>query len=116
VITGSIKAHRSSDKSLGYGLRSLTLPSQHSQARQPAITLQIYSITVRHHGHQLAYRPLRYGTPFVETEISLKMVANEMEMLVSSPATAGRCLNVHLHTVMVCGDTDSDFAEEFAVA
>ena len=58
VITGSIKAHRSSDKSLGYGLRSLTPPSQHTQAHQAGVTLQIHPITPRHCGHQPANRPL----------------------------------------------------------
>ena len=50
VITGSIKAHRSSDKSLGYGLRSLTPSSQHTQTRRPAVTLQIHTITLRSSG------------------------------------------------------------------
>src|SRR5690606_9743581 len=59
VITGSIRAHRSSDKSVAYGLRSLTRLSQHVHAHQPGITLQIHSITVRHHGHRLTDRPLR---------------------------------------------------------
>ncbi|MFG1709297.1 hypothetical protein ACFLIM_39505 [Nonomuraea sp. M3C6] len=58
-MTGSIKAQRSSDKSLGYGLRSLTPLSQHMQVHQPGITLQIHPITLRHGGHQLANRPLR---------------------------------------------------------
>src|SRR5690606_37081772 len=61
VITGSIRAHRSSDKSVAYGLRSLTRLSQHVHAHQPGITLQIHSITVRHHGHRLTDRPLRLG-------------------------------------------------------
>src|SRR5690606_20469154 len=59
VITGSIRAHRSSDKSVAYGLRSLTRLSQHVHAHQPGITLQIHSITVRHHGHRLTDRPLK---------------------------------------------------------
>jgi hypothetical protein len=58
VMTGSINAHRSSDKSLGYRLRSLTPPCQHTWPRQPGITLQIHPITQRHSRHHLAYRPL----------------------------------------------------------
>jgi hypothetical protein len=45
VITGSISTHRSSDKSLGYRLRSLTLPSQHGPGRPRGITLKIQANT-----------------------------------------------------------------------
>jgi hypothetical protein len=58
VITGSISAHRSSVKSLGYRLRSLIWPSKHSQARRPAITTSIHTITLRQVSHTPAKRPL----------------------------------------------------------
>jgi transposase InsO family protein len=41
-------------------LRSVTRPSQHGWTRQPAVTLQIHTITLRHHGHRLANRTLRH--------------------------------------------------------
>jgi len=72
VITGSISAHRSSVKSLGYRLRSLTRPPKHGQARRPAVTPQIHSITQRQHGHKLANSPLRPSSPKAAGQVLLR--------------------------------------------
>lgn len=56
VITGSIRAHCSSDKSLGYGVRSLTPPPQQSTGCGPADCARTHT-TRRRQNHSKSYEP-----------------------------------------------------------
>ncbi|MFC5820548.1 tyrosine-type recombinase/integrase [Nonomuraea harbinensis] len=80
-------------------MRSLTRLSQHVHAHKPGVTLQIHSITLRHHGHRLTDRPLKDGSVTIGPPKS-----EAGKRIVSIPATLLPDLREHMETYAEKGE------------
>ena len=118
MITGSISAHRSSVKSLGYRLRSLTGLSKHGQARRPAVTPQIHLITQRQDGHKLTNSPLSTDAPIradIQRELAAVHAARLSRTQASQPQQPCRPRDVSGLTVSELERTRRELAANLAL-